>query len=213
MPSVQYTNRRHAGVALAMALRDMPLENPLILALPRGGVPVGKEIARALGAPLDVLLVRKIGAPGNEEYALGAIVDGPEPNWVVDEQMLERFDPPPEWFEQQVLEQLRELQRRRLLYRGAKAPAALEDRDVIVVDDGLATGSSVRAALKGLREHHPHRVILAVPVGPAETVEKLRPEVDALVCLETPAPFHAVGDYYRDFHQLSDQEVIDLLAK
>lgn len=213
MPSVQYTNRRHAGVALAMALRDMPLENPLILALPRGGVPVGKEIARALGAPLDVLLVRKIGAPGNEEYALRAIVDGPEPNWVVDEQMLERFDPPPEWFEQQVLEQLRELQRRRLLYRGAKVPAALEDRDVIVVDDGLATGSSVRAALKGLREHHPHRVILAVPVGPAETVEKLRPEVDALVCLETPAPFHAVGDYYRDFHQLSDQEVIDLLAK
>lgn len=213
MPSVQYTNRRHAGVALAMALRDMPLENPLILALPRGGVPVGKEIARALGAPLDVLLVRKIGAPGNEEYALGAIVDGPEPNWVVDEQMLERFDPPPEWFEQQVLEQLRELQRRRLLYRGAKVPAALEDRDVIVVDDGLATGSSVRAALKGLREHHPHRVILAVPVGPAETVEKLRPEVDALVCLETPVPFHAVGDYYRDFHQLSDQEVIDLLAK
>ena len=148
MPSVQYTNRRHAGVALAMVLRDMPLENPLVLALPRGGVPVGKEIARALGAPLDVLLVRKIGAPGNEEFALGAIVDGPEPNWVVDEQMLERYDPPPEWFEQQVLEQIRELERRRLLYRGAKAPARLADRDLIVVDDGLATGSSMRAALQ-----------------------------------------------------------------
>lgn len=213
MPSVQYTNRRHAGVALAMVLRDMPLENPLVLALPRGGVPVGKEIARALGAPLDVLLVRKIGAPGNEELALGAIVDGPEPNWVVDEQMLERFDPPPEWFEQQALEQLRELERRRVLYRGVKAPAQLEDRDLIVVDDGLATGSSMRAALKCLRAHHPHKVVLAVPVGPAETVQKLRDEVDVLVCLDTPSPFRAVGDHYRDFHQLSDQEVIDLLAK
>ncbi len=213
MPSVQYTNRRHAGVALAMVLRDMSLENPLVLALPRGGVPVGKEIARALGAPLDVLLVRKIGAPGNEELALGAIVDGPEPNWVVDEQMLERFDPPPEWFEQQVLEQLRELERRRVLYRGVKAPAQLEDRDLIVVDDGLATGSSMRAALKCLRAHHPHKVVLAVPVGPAETVQKLRYEVDALICLDTPSPFRAVGDHYRDFHQLSDQEVIDLLAK
>lgn len=213
MPSVQYTNRRHAGVALAMVLRDMSLENPLVLALPRGGVPVGKEIARALGAPLDVLLVRKIGAPGNEELALGAIVDGPEPNWVVDEQMLERFDPPPEWFEQQVLEQLRELERRRVLYRGVKAPAQLEDRDLIVVDDGLATGSSMRAALKCLRAHHPHKVVLAVPVGPAETVQKLRDEVDALICLDTPSPFRAVGDHYRDFHQLSDQEVIDLLAK
>ncbi|MBB4864934.1 putative phosphoribosyltransferase [Pseudomonas nitritireducens] len=213
MPSVQYTNRRHAGVALAMALRDMPLEDPLVLALPRGGVPVAKEIARALNAPLDVLLVRRIGAPGHEELALGAIVDGPEPNWVVDEQMLERFDPPPEWFEQQVLEQIRELERRRVLYRGARAPAKLEDRDLIVVDDGLATGSSVRAALKALREHHPHKVILAVPIGPAETVEKLREEVDALVCLDTPTPFRAVGDHYRDFHPLSDQEVIDLLAK
>jgi predicted phosphoribosyltransferase len=213
MASPRYTNRRHAGVALAMALRDMPLEDPLVLALPRGGVPVAKEIARALGAPLDVLLVRKIGAPGNEEFALGAIVDGPGPSWVVDERMLERFDPPPEWFEQQVLEQIRELERRRVLYRGVRAPAQLEDRDLIVVDDGLATGSSMRAALKGLRAHHPHKVVLAVPVGPAETVQKLRDEVDALVCLDTPSPFRAVGDHYRDFHQLSDQEVIDLLAK
>jgi len=213
MASPRYTNRRHAGIALAMVLREMPLVTPLILALPRGGVPVAKEISRILDAPLDVLLVRKIGAPDNEELALGAIVDGPEPNWVVDEQMIERFDPPPQWFEQQVLEQLRELERRRLLYRGVKAPAQLQGRDLIVVDDGLATGSSMRAALKGLRTHHPHKVVLAVPVGPAETVQKLRDEVDALVCLDTPSPFRAVGDHYRDFHQLSDQEVIDLLAK
>lgn len=213
MPYPHYTNRRHAGVALAMALRDLRLDNPLVLALPRGGVPVAKEIARALHAPLDVLLVRKIGAPGHEEFALGAIVDGPEPNWVVDEQMLERLDPPAQWFEQQVLEQLRELERRRVLYRGSRPPAQLENRDLIVVDDGLATGSSVRAALKGLREHHPRRVILAVPVGPVETVEKLREQVDELVCLETPTPFRAVGDHYRDFHQLSDQEVINLLTK
>jgi len=209
----QFTNRRHAGVALAMALRNLTLLDPLVLALPRGGVPVGREIARALQAQLDVLLVRKIGAPGHEEFALGAIVDGTEPNWVVDERMLDRFDPPPDWFEQQVLEQIRELERRRVLYRGAKAPARLEDRDLIIVDDGLATGSSVRAALKGLREHHPRRVIVAVPVGPAETVAKLREEVDDLVCLETPTPFRSVGDHYRDFHQLSDQEVIDLLSK
>ncbi|WP_347881670.1 phosphoribosyltransferase family protein [Pseudomonas sp. GD03903] len=106
-----------------------------------------------------------------------------------------------------------DLERRRLLYRGAKAPARLADRDLIVVDDGLATGSSMRAALQCLRSHHPHKVVLAVPVGPAETVQKLRDEVDALVCLDTPSPFRAVGDHYRDFHQLSDQEVIDLLAK
>lgn len=213
MSSPRYTNRRHAGISLAMVLRDMPLVDPLILALPRGGVPVAKEIARILGAPMDVLLVRKIGAPGNEEFALGAIVDGPEPNWVVDEQMLARFDPPPEWFEQQVLEQLRELERRHLLYRGVKAPAQLENRDLILVDDGLATGSSMRAALQCLRAQHPHRVVLAVPVGPAATVQKLREEVDTLICLDTPSPFRAVGDHYRDFRQLSDQEVIDLLAK
>jgi predicted phosphoribosyltransferase len=213
MPGPRFTNRRHAGIALAMVLRDMPLVAPLILALPRGGVPVAREIARILDAPLDVLLVRKIGAPGNEEFALGAIVDGPEPNWVVDERMIERFDPPPEWFEQQVLEQIRELERRRVLYRGVKAPAQLADRDLIVVDDGLATGSSVRAALKCLRAQHPRKVLLAVPVGPEETVQKLRDEVDELVCLHTPSPFRAVGDHYRDFHQLSDQEVIDLLTK
>src|SRR5690606_1235220 len=175
-------------------------------------VPLGYEIARALGAPLDILLVRKIGAPDNEEFALGAVVDGADPQWVVDEEMLRLFDPPPGWVAQQVSAQLREIERRRALYCGSRLPVPLEGRDLLLVDDGLATGSTARVAIQALRGASGRRIVLAVPVGPAETVERLRPLVDELVCLATPEPFRAVGNHYRDFRQLSDQEVVALLS-
>ncbi|WP_252273366.1 phosphoribosyltransferase [Pseudomonas subflava] len=207
-----FRDRRHAGQALVKQLRDLPLKRPVVLALPRGGVPVGHEVARALNAPLDVLLVRKIGAPGNEEFALGAVVGGAEPQWVMDEDMMRLFDPPPGWFERKVAEQLDEIERRRALYCGARLPTVLLGRDLLLVDDGLATGSTARVAIQALRSGGAGRIVLAVPVGPLETVQRLRPLVDELVCLETPDPFRAVGNHYRDFRQVSDQEVVELLA-
>ncbi|MDH4566368.1 phosphoribosyltransferase [Pseudomonas sp. BN414] len=208
----EFDDRLHAGRALAAALRDLPLDHPLILALPRGGVPVAHEIAKELQAPLDILLIGKIGAPGHEEFALGAVVDGANPQWVMDEEAMRLFDPPPGWFEQQLEEELREIERRRALYCGPRVPISPEGRDVVLVDDGLATGSSVRVALQALHAQHPRKVILAVPVGPADTVERLRAEVDELICLTIPPYFRAVGHHYRNFRQVTDQEVIDLLA-
>lgn len=208
----QFADRHQAGRALAAALRDLPLSHPVVLALPRGGVPVAHEIAKALEAPLDILLVRKIGAPDNEEFALGAVVDGADPQWVVDEDMLRLFDPPPGWFSRQVDEQLREIERRRALYCGPRLPVPLQNRELVLVDDGVATGSTVRVALQALRGAGAARVVLAVPVGPAETLARLRPLVDELICLVTPEPFRAVGNHYRDFRQVSDLEVMELLS-
>lgn len=207
-----FDDRRHAGKALAEALRDRPMHEPLLLALPRGGVPVAYEISLALQYPLELLLVRKIGAPGHEEYAVGAVVEGDPPRWVKGEDLLRQLHVAPGWFEQRLAEQLQEIERRRARYSGRQPLASRRGRDLILVDDGLATGNSVRAALQALREDGPRRIILAVPVGPPATVEKLRPLVDELVCLLTPADFHSVGHYYRDFHQLDDQEVLDLLG-
>lgn len=207
-----FDDRRHAGKALAEALRDRPMHEPLLLALPRGGVPVAYEISLALQYPLELLLVRKIGAPGHEEYAVGAVVEDDPPRWVKDEDLLRQLHVAPGWFEQRLAEQLQEIERRRARYCGRQPLASRRGRDLILVDDGLATGNSVRAALQALREDGPRRIILAVPVGPPATVEKLRPLVDELVCLLTPADFHSVGHYYRDFHQLDDQEVLDLLG-
>ncbi|KSW27568.1 MULTISPECIES: phosphoribosyltransferase [unclassified Pseudomonas] len=206
-----FDDRRHAGKALAEALRERPMHEPLLLALPRGGVPVAYEISLALQYPLELMLVRKIGAPGHEEYAVGAVVEGDPPRWVKDEDLLRQLRLAPDWFERRLAEQLREIERRRARYGGQQPLASRRGRDLILVDDGLATGNSVRAALQALREDDPRRIILAVPVGPPATVEKLRPLVDELVCLLTPEDFHSVGHYYRDFHQLDDQEVVDLL--
>ncbi|MCY1275809.1 putative phosphoribosyl transferase [compost metagenome] len=207
-----FTNRKEAGIALAKPLQRLGLHNPVVLALPRGGVPVGHEVALALDAPLDVLLVRKIGAPGYEEYAVGAVADGSDPQWIKDEEMLRQFGAPDGWFEAQVETQLAEIGRRRRIYCGTRAPEPLAGRDVVIVDDGLATGSTARVALLALAGAGARRLILAVPVAPAETIARLRPLVDELVCLSTPEPFIAVGRHYDDFRQLEDQEIIDLLA-
>lgn len=206
-------NRREAGQALAGALQGWVNETPVILALPRGGVPVAYEVALALHAPLDLLMVRKIGAPGHEEFAIGAVVDGADPQWVSDPDMLRQFQVPPGWFEAQMASQLKEIERRRAIYAGETAPIPLSGRDVIVVDDGIATGSTARVALMALAKASVARLCLAVPVGPREALDSLRPLVDHLVCPYQPEPFRAVGVHYEDFEQTSDEEVIDLLAQ
>ena len=209
--SAQFVDRQDAGRQLAKAVAALNLEHPVVLALPRGGVPVAFEVARALHAPLDLLLVRKIGAPGHEEFGLGAVVDGDAPQIVLNEEIMRLVDPPAGYVESQARRELAELERRRKAYLGSRPPIPLKDRTVIVVDDGIATGVTMTAALKGLRRTSAARVILAVPVAPADTIETLRLDVDDIVCLAMPDPFSAVGLHYEDFGQTTDDEVVTLL--
>ncbi|MDX9875600.1 MAG: phosphoribosyltransferase [Spongiibacteraceae bacterium] len=206
-----FVDRHAAGRQLAEAVAKLGLSNPLVLALPRGGVPVGYEVAARLGAPLELLLVRKLGAPGNPEFGIGAIVEGLQPEVVLDQRAVARCDATEAYLAQEVKQQLSELERRRQHYRGGRRLPSLLGRSVIVVDDGIATGGTMRAALKALARAGAHRLILAVPVAPAETLKQLAPEADKVVCLATPEPFRAVGMHYQEFHQLSDEEVLRLL--
>ncbi|MBV9017957.1 MAG: phosphoribosyltransferase [Alphaproteobacteria bacterium] len=207
-----FDHRRDAGRRLAAALAGYRQSRPIVLALPRGGVPVGFEVAKALAAPLDVLLVRKIGAPGHEELGLGAIVDGHDPQLVLNEDVVRAVAPPPGYIEAETERQLAEIERRRQHYVGDRPLVLLTDRVVIVIDDGIATGATVKAALRGVRRHRPARLVLAVPVAPVESLNELTAECDDVVCLATPEPFYAVGPHYRDFRQTSDDEVVRLLA-
>jgi putative phosphoribosyl transferase len=208
-----FADRRDAGRRLAAALASYRENRPVVLALPRGGVPVGFEIAKALAAPLDVLLVRKIGAPGHEELGLGAIVDGHDPQIVLNEDLVRAVAPPRGYIEAEMQRQLAEIERRRRQYVGARPPVRVEGRLVFVVDDGIATGGTVKAALRGLARHNPARLVLAVPVAPADSLEELAAECDQIVCLATPEPFYAVGPHYRNFRQTEDDEVVQLLAE
>jgi putative phosphoribosyl transferase len=187
--------------------------DPIVLALPRGGVPVAFEVAKALRAPLDLLMVRKIGAPGREEFGIGAVVDGSDPQIVLNEEAIRIIGPPEGYVEAETRRQLQEIERRRRLYMGSRRPLLVKGRTVIVVDDGVATGGTVRAALKALSRAGAGRVVLALPVAPLDTLEELRGEADEVVCLSTPEPFWAVGLYYDDFDQTSDEEVIQLLEE
>jgi putative phosphoribosyl transferase len=204
-----FLDRADAGRALGRALGHFRGAAPVVLALPRGGVPVGLEVARALGAPLDVVVVRKLGAPGHPEFALGAIAPGAV---YVDRSIVRQLGVPPAYLEQVTAAEARELARRELAYRAGRPPLDVADRLVILVDDGLATGATIRAALASLRERGPARVVLAAPVGAPETVARLRELADEVVCLETPPDFRAVSLGYDNFDPTSDAEVMRCLA-
>ena len=208
-----FQDRAEAGRKLAAALAPVAAQKPIVLALPRGGVPVAFEIATALKAPLDVLLVRKIGAPGQPELGLGAVVDGAAARTVWNEEILRLVSPGPDYLENERARQLQEIERRRALYRGDRQPLPVRGRLVILVDDGVATGGTVGAALEALRQEGLTALVLAVPVAPRETLEALGRNADAVVCLATPEPFLSVGSHYRDFTQTEDSEVIELLHR
>jgi predicted phosphoribosyltransferase len=182
----------------------------VVLALPRGGVPVAYEVARQLGAPLDIFLVRKLGVPGYEELAMGAIASGGVR--VLNDQLMEMLRIPDDIIDEVAAWEQRELMRRERLYRGDRPPPDVRGRTVILVDDGLATGSTMQAAIKALRQQQPARIVVAVPTSSPDVCEQLRSQADEVVCAITPEPFHAVGLWYEDFAQTTDEEVRDLLA-
>jgi predicted phosphoribosyltransferase len=182
----------------------------LVLALPRGGVPVAFEVARALGAPLDVFIVRKLGAPAHEELAMGAVASGGVR--VVNHEVVASMRIPDEAFEDKAREELVEVGRRERAYRDGRAPVVVQGKVVVLVDDGLATGSTMRAAIAAVRQQRPERIILAVPIASQDTCDEMRAEVDEVVCAQTPEPFVAVGLWYHDFSQTTDFEVREVLS-
>lgn len=209
---MRFADRLAAGRRLATALAAYRGQGDVVvLGLPRGGVPVAYEVARALGAPLDVFLVRKLGVPGHEELAMGAIASGGVR--VLNEDVLEGLRIPPRVIEDVTDIEAAELERRERAYRGGRPPLDVRGRVVIVVDDGLATGSTMRAAVAALRRLEPARIVVAVPTGASETCAMLRDEADEVVCLTTPDPFHAVGLWYDDFRPTTDDQVRALLAE
>jgi putative phosphoribosyl transferase len=209
----QFDDRADAGRQLAQHLLHMKGQRPVVLALPRGGVVVGFEIARSLDAPLDIIAVRKIGAPFHPEFGVGALVDGDHPEILLDDEAVRSLGVTRDDLAAQIRDELREIRRRERLYRGAEPRTDVRDRSVIVVDDGIATGSSVRAVLRSLRRQQPRRVVLATPVAPPTTLESLRRECDELICLHSPAMFRSVGEFYANFEQTSDQQVIARLGQ
>jgi len=207
-----FRDRTDAGRALAERLMKYANQpDILVLALPRGGVPVGFAVASALRAPLDVFLVRKLGVPGHEELALGAIASGGIR--VFNEDVIERLQIPDEVIDQVTLQEQKELQRRERAYRGTRPAADISHRTIILVDDGLATGASMRAAVMAVRERQPRQIVVAVPVGAPDTCEELKEETDEVICVDMPEPFHGVGAWYNDFSQTTDEEVRELLLQ
>ncbi len=209
--NTRFADRTDAGRRLATRLTHLRDEAPIVLALPRGGVVVGHEIARALAAPLDIIAVRKIGAPHHPEFAIGALADGRHPQLLLDDAAVREVGVSRSELRRAIRVEWNELRRRERLYRGAEPRLDLQGRTVIVVDDGIATGCTIRAALRALRRSNPRRLILATPVAPPETLALLCDECDEIVCLLQPAAFHAVALYYDDFEQTIDQEVVRLL--
>jgi predicted phosphoribosyltransferase len=204
-----FRDRREAGERLARALSDFTGEDVVVLGIPRGGVVVGASVANQLGAPLDVVIPRKVGAPGNPELGLGAVAEGVE---VLDQRLLDVLGVTEGYLRREVAAQQEELRRRAEVYRGGRAPVDLAGKVAIVVDDGVATGGTAVAAIRWARNHGAAKVVLAVPVAPGDAVERLRQEADQVVALAAPEPFYAVGQWYADFPQVSDEEVIELLS-
>jgi putative phosphoribosyl transferase len=210
----RFADRRAAGRALAERLGEKPAEGTVVLGLPRGGVVVAAEVAAALGAPLDVLVVRKIGLPWQPELAMGAVAAvGDAVETVRSEGIIVRTNVDPSTFEQVRQTELAELRRRESAYRGDRPPVPVAGRPVIVVDDGLATGATMRAAVTALRRQEPARITVAVPIGSPATCAELVKDVDEVVCLQTPRSFRAVGQGYADFTPTSDDEVREALVR
>ncbi len=208
-----FLDRADAGRRLARALAGYKDMHPVILALPRGGVTVAAEVAAALQAPLDLLIVRKVGVPMQPELAMGAVVDGRQPIVVRNEEVIRLAGVTEAEFEAACAAEIAEIERRRRRYLAGRRRAAIEGQVVVVVDDGIATGASVRAALRALRSRGPKELVLAVPVAPPDARDMLRGDADAFICLETPPRFGAIGYFYDDFTQVSDEEVVATLAR
>lgn len=206
-----FASREDAGRQLARKLKTLAFEDPVVLALPRGGVPVAAEVARELNAPLDVILVRKIGVPWQSELAAAAIVDGERPDIVLNDSVMNALGLTKADIEGAAQAQLQEIERRRKLYIGERQPVSVKGRSAIIVDDGIATGTTARAALQALRRREPKSLILAVPVGAPDAITELEAYADQVISLESPASFYAIGQFYSDFHQLTDDEVMDFL--
>ena len=206
-----FIDRVDAGRRLARKLARFELHDPLVLAIPRGGAVVGGEVARELGAPLDLIIPRKIGAPHNEELAVGAVA--PDGTLYLDRRLISGLAVPEAFIEQEARRQLAEIQRRMTRYRGNRPSPNLTGRAVILVDDGIATGATVIGALMAIGRQRPAHVLLAVPVAPHETLERLAGQADEIVCLATPEPFYAIGQFYQVFAQITDEEVIRLVSE
>jgi predicted phosphoribosyltransferase len=207
-----FKDRSHAGRKLASALTHYRNREPIVLALPRGGVPVGAEVAKALDAPLDLILVRKIGVPFQPELAMGAVVDGNEPLVVRNENVIRFLGIDETTFKAVCDDELAELERRRGRYLAGRRQAEIAGHTAIVIDDGLATGATTRAALRATRRRNPKTLVLAIPVAPTDSLGEMRGEADEIVCLESYPDFGAIGLYYSDFSPVPDQEVVELLT-
>lgn len=206
-----FRDREDAGRRLAERLERYRDEDVVVLALPRGGVPVGYEVSRALDAPLDVFVARKVGAPGQPELAIGAVAPGGVR--MVNERVVRELGVSEDWIESAAEKELAEVARRMRRFRGERPEPEIEGRTVILVDDGIATGMTVRAAVRAIREKRPRRIVLAVPVCAGVTAEALSREVDELVCLQIPQDLWAIGLWYENFRQLEDEEVVELLER
>lgn len=204
-----FQNRVEAGRKLAEKLSEYAGRDVVVLGIPRGGVVIGYEVAKELGASLDIITPRKIGAPNNPELAIGAVTqDG---SVILNPEIVQYLDVPEKYIEQEKRRQIKEIERRMSKYREDEVYPKLEGRTVILVDDGIATGATMRAAIVSIRRQKPSMLIMAVPVGARDTIYRLKREVDKLVCLSTPEPFYAIGQFYRNFEQTTDDAVITLL--
>lgn len=208
-----FRNREDAGRKLALALMRFKDEHPCILALPRGGVPVAYEVAKALDAPLDLVLVRKIGAPFQPELAIAAVVDGSRPELVVNEDLARQLEIDDAYLAREEMRQLREIERRRQFYLAGLDRVPVRGKTAIIIDDGIATGATIRAAINATRRANPKRIVVAAPVAPVETIAALRSEADEVVCVEQPEYFGGVGRHYIDFTQVDDEDVRRLLVR
>jgi putative phosphoribosyl transferase len=207
-----FRDRQEAGEKLGASLEPLQLQDPIVLALPRGGVPVGAEVAKILKAPLDLVIVRKVGAPGNPELAVAAIVDGDPPDVVLNREIVEAYALGDSALRVLISQERPELERRRTVYRGKGLPLSVAGKTVVIVDDGAATGTTMKVAIRALKRRSPRKIIVALPVAPPEIVDELAQEADLTICLNQPARFRALSYYYGNFPQLSDSDVLDVIA-